>query len=59
MVGDDVFGDVEGSLNAGLSACLVRTGKYRPGDENRVKDDFALVDSVSEAVELALSGQRT
>jgi HAD superfamily hydrolase (TIGR01458 family) len=59
MVGDDVFGDVEGSLNAGLSACLVRTGKYRPGDENRVKDDFALVDSVFEAVELALSGQRT
>ncbi|NCF18520.1 MAG: TIGR01458 family HAD-type hydrolase [Haliea sp.] len=55
MVGDDVFGDVEGALNAGLPACLVRTGKYRPGDEARIDGDFALVDSVAEAVELALA----
>jgi HAD superfamily hydrolase (TIGR01458 family) len=57
MVGDDVFGDVAGALNAGIRACLVRTGKYRPGDENRVEGDFSLVDSVEAAVELALSGQ--
>lgn len=56
MVGDDVFGDVEGALNAGLPACLVRTGKYRQGDEVRIEGDFALVDSVAEAVELALAG---
>ena len=52
MVGDDVFGDVEGALNAGIPACLVRTGKYRPGDEDRVDGDFHLADSIVEAVEL-------
>jgi len=57
MVGDDVFGDVEGALGAGLRACLVRTGKYREGDETRIDGEFALVDSVEDAVELALSGQ--
>lgn len=55
MVGDDVFGDVEGALKAGLPACLVRTGKYRSGDEKRVEGKFAVVDSVVEAVELALA----
>jgi HAD superfamily hydrolase (TIGR01458 family) len=29
MVGDDVWGDVEGAQKAGLSAWMVRTGKYR------------------------------
>jgi len=56
MVGDDVFGDVEGALNAGIPACLVRTGKYRPGDENRIQGSFQLVNSVLEAVQLALNG---
>ena len=55
MVGDDIFGDVEGALKAGLPACLVRTGKYRTGDEERVAGDFPVVDSVVEAVDLALS----
>jgi HAD superfamily hydrolase (TIGR01458 family) len=54
MVGDDVFGDVEGALNAGIRACLVRTGKYRVGDEGRVAGDFSVVDSVADAVRLAL-----
>jgi HAD superfamily hydrolase (TIGR01458 family) len=35
MIGDDVTADCEGALRAGLRACLVRTGKYRPGDESR------------------------
>jgi len=36
MVGDDAEADVAGALNAGLSsAVLVRTGKFRPGDETR------------------------
>ena len=52
---DDVFGDVEGALNAGIDACLVRTGKYRPGDESRVAADFPVVDSITEAVALALA----
>jgi len=36
MVGDDAEADVAGALDAGLaSALLVRTGKYREGDEAR------------------------
>jgi HAD superfamily hydrolase (TIGR01458 family) len=38
MVGDDVEADVAGAIAAGLgSALLVRTGKYRPGDETKAK----------------------
>jgi HAD superfamily hydrolase (TIGR01458 family) len=54
MVGDDIFGDVEGALGAGLSACLVRTGKYRDGDEGRIDGEFEVTASVTEAVECAL-----
>ncbi len=50
MIGDDVHGDVEGALRAGLRACLVRTGKYRPGDEQRIDGEFLVVDSIVEAV---------
>lgn len=36
MVGDDAENDVAGALTAGLGkAVLVRTGKFRPGDETR------------------------
>jgi HAD superfamily hydrolase (TIGR01458 family) len=48
MVGDDAEADVGGALAAGLQAVLVRTGKYRAGDEDRldpppthVADDLA------------------
>ncbi len=50
MVGDDVFGDVEGALGAGIPACLVRTGKYRAGDEDKVAGDFQVADSIVEVV---------
>lgn len=43
MVGDDVNADVLGALEAGLQACLVRTGKYRPGDEQQLPDSPAMV----------------
>ncbi|KAF4513954.1 UNVERIFIED_CONTAM: hypothetical protein B566_EDAN018190 [Ephemera danica] len=33
MIGDDVKDDVVGAINAGLAGILVRTGKYREGDE--------------------------
>jgi HAD superfamily hydrolase (TIGR01458 family) len=36
MVGDDVYTDINGALKAGLKAALVRTGKYRPGDEGKI-----------------------
>jgi HAD superfamily hydrolase (TIGR01458 family) len=35
MVGDDVVNDVWGAQASGLTGILVRTGKYRPGDEDR------------------------
>lgn len=36
MVGDDVEFDVSASVAIGMAGVLVRTGKYRPGDEERV-----------------------
>lgn len=36
MVGDDAEADVGGALAAGLQGVLVRTGKYRAGDEDRL-----------------------
>jgi ribonucleotide monophosphatase NagD (HAD superfamily) len=42
MVGDDVVNDVEGARAAGLTAILVRTGKYRPGDEQRGSPDVVV-----------------
>ena len=50
MVGDDVFGDGEGAMKAGIPAFLVRTGKYRAGDENKIEGNFPVVDSIVEAV---------
>jgi HAD superfamily hydrolase (TIGR01458 family) len=35
MVGDDVVSDVLGAQAAGMTGILVRTGKYRAGDERR------------------------
>ena len=38
MVGDDAEADVAGALAAGIgSALLVRTGKFRPGDETKAE----------------------
>jgi HAD superfamily hydrolase (TIGR01458 family) len=49
MIGDDVEADVIGAMEAGLQGCLVRTGKYLPGDENKA-GLAAVADSVVEAV---------
>ena len=46
MVGDDVIGDVEGAVNAGLMGCLVRTGKFRPEDEDHLPPGAKIVDSL-------------
>lgn len=37
MIGDDMESDILGAKALGLHTCLVRTGKYRSGDENRFK----------------------
>eukprot|EP00930_Biecheleria_cincta_P069165 TRINITY_DN56943_c0_g1_i1.p1 TRINITY_DN56943_c0_g1~~TRINITY_DN56943_c0_g1_i1.p1 ORF type:complete len:311 (+),score=53.84 TRINITY_DN56943_c0_g1_i1:48-935(+) len=48
MIGDDAMDDVQGAMDAGMQAILVRSGKYRPGDEHlcrtkplAVVNDFA------------------
>ena len=47
MVGDDAISDIEGALKAGLQGVLVRTGKYREGDEDRIEaPGAALADDV-------------
>jgi len=52
MIGDDVFGDVEGAIQAGLNAALVQTGKYQPGDEQKIDLDFACLSSVADIMTL-------
>lgn len=49
MVGDDILNDVLGAQAAGLTGVLVRTGKYRQGDEDRheAKPDH-VVDSIAD-----------
>ncbi len=44
MVGDDVESDIGGAQRAGMRGVLVRTGKYRSGDETRtgVRPDAVL-----------------
>lgn len=54
MVGDDVFGDVQGALDAGMQACLVQTGKYREGDAGKVDGHYELEANVLEAVKRIL-----
>lgn len=51
MIGDDIVGDVGGAQGAGLRGVLVRTGKFRPADENHatVKPD-GIVDNLAEAI---------
>jgi len=49
VVGDDVANDVGGAKGAGCGAVLVRSGKYRPGDERSITTPpDAVVDSVAD-----------
>ncbi len=51
MIGDDALSDVGGALKAGLQAMLVKTGKYRAGDERRIGVPGArLADDIAQAV---------
>lgn len=58
MVGDDVMQDIEGAQKAGIgTTLLVRTGKYRTGDEYKTKPT-AVVSSIVDAVEYILETNR-
>jgi HAD superfamily hydrolase (TIGR01458 family) len=55
IVGDDAIADVMGGITAGLQGILVRTGKYRPGDERQVRTGGGqVVNNVDEAVDCIL-----
>ncbi|WP_457593887.1 TIGR01458 family HAD-type hydrolase [Hydrogenimonas sp.] len=48
MVGDDIESDVEGAQRAGMRACQVKTGKFRPEDlEGSIVPD-CLLDSIAD-----------
>ena len=51
LIGDDIYGDIQGAINAGLESRLVRTGKYRDGDENKTIPKANVVDNILAAVE--------
>lgn len=56
MVGDDVRGDVQGAIDAGMQGCLVRTGKYQQGDETVIAPERRWVaGNVVEVIEELLS----
>ncbi|XP_030746540.1 haloacid dehalogenase-like hydrolase domain-containing protein 2 [Sitophilus oryzae] len=56
MIGDDVTDDVKGAMDAGLQGFLVKTGKYKAGDENRINPSpSAVFPSFVEAVDYILS----
>ena len=56
VIGDDIIGDVGGAQNCGIQGVLVRTGKYRPSDENhsRVTPD-CIVDNLAHFVNILLA----
>ncbi|MCL4137101.1 UNVERIFIED_CONTAM: hypothetical protein GTU68_033502 [Idotea baltica] len=55
VIGDDARDDIEGAMKAGLAGCLVKTGKYRPKDEDTIDPPPTLVaDSFTAAVDLIL-----
>lgn len=57
MIGDDAEADIAGALSAGIGAALlVRTGKYRPGDELAFDPrPTALADDLAAAVDRILA----
>ncbi len=48
MVGDDVMSDVAGAVNAGLQGCLVQTGKFLAGDEQRLPASAQMMASIAD-----------
>lgn len=54
MVGDDVDSDVLGAIESGLQGILVRTGKYRSGDEKILDNKAHCTADINQAVEIIL-----
>ena len=49
MIGDDILTDIGGACAMGIRGILVRTGKYRKGDETKagIKPSF-VIDSIAQ-----------
>uniref|UniRef100_A0A0C9SBW1 Haloacid dehalogenase-like hydrolase domain-containing protein 2 n=1 Tax=Amblyomma americanum TaxID=6943 RepID=A0A0C9SBW1_AMBAM len=55
MIGDDVRDDIDGAQQVGMRGILVQTGKYMPGDENKIANrPWAVAASFVEAVDAIL-----
>jgi len=58
MIGDDIVADVSGMKSVGGHAILVKSGKYKQGDETKLKDKSlrpdAVLNSFVEAVDLLI-----
>jgi ribonucleotide monophosphatase NagD (HAD superfamily) len=55
MIGDDAEADVGGAMASGLMGILVKTGKYRPGQETDLPQPPTLIaDNLKAAVDLLL-----
>lgn len=48
MVGDDIRGDIEAAQRVGMTAVLVRTGKFRPEDLGTGVQPDAVLDSIAD-----------
>ncbi|CAG0913908.1 unnamed protein product [Notodromas monacha] len=51
MIGDDIESDVGGAMKLGMTGILVRTGKYRPTNENHQVKPDAVVDNLHAAID--------
>jgi HAD superfamily hydrolase (TIGR01458 family) len=61
MIGDDVLGDIQGAQKSGIgTTILVRTGKYRTGDESKIETPPTRVcDSIAQAIDFILESEKT
>ena len=49
--GDAWDDDVQGALNAGMHGILVKTGKYRQNDENKIDNPTYVAENFADAVD--------
>ncbi|KAH3692407.1 haloacid dehalogenase-like hydrolase domain-containing protein 2 [Dreissena polymorpha] len=55
MIGDDARDDVVGAIRAGMKGILVKTGKYRQGDERHLPPEAVVADDFPSAVDMLTS----
>lgn len=59
MIGDDVRDDIDGAQQVGIRGILVQTGKYLPGDEEKIENPpWAVAASFVEAVDTILGPEK-